>query len=112
MLDAMLRCGYVELIPPELQFQHSCSGAVSKLWLDVSRMECKCVCKADKLEFAEPTLFHAWRYKDFLVYWNQLRKLRRFEEIADKNRREFVPRLQRIRRSFERRWVQYVRRWR
>ncbi|MCA1948378.1 MAG: hypothetical protein LDL56_09305 [Armatimonadetes bacterium] len=112
MLDAMLRTGYVELIPPRLQFQHSCSGLVSRLWLDVSRMECKCVCKADKLEYAEPILFHAWRYKDFTVYWNELRKLRRFEEIADGNRREFVPRLQRLRRSIERRWMKHVRRWR
>ncbi len=112
MLDAMMRVGYVDLMPPKLQFQHSCSGLIGKLHLDVMKNECRCVGKADKLEYAEPRIFHAWRYKDFTVYWNELRKLRRLEEIADKNRREFVPRLWRWQRSIERRWMKNVRRWR
>lgn len=112
MLDAMLRCGHTDLIPMDLQFQHSLSGLVGPLHLDVARNECFAVCKSDRLEFARPYLFHAWRYKDYTVYWNQLRKLRRMEERADRQPREHTPRLWRWQRSIERRWMKHVRKWR
>lgn len=112
MLHAMLTEGHVDLIPMETQFQHSMSGLLGPLHLDVTRNLCEAVCKSDHLEFARPHIFHAWRYKDYTVYWNELRKLRELEERADRQPREYVPRLARLRRSVERRWVERVRRWR
>jgi hypothetical protein len=112
MLDAMMKCGYVDLIDMDTQFQHSLSGLVAKLHLDVYRNECFAVCKSDRLEFASPYLFHAWRYKDYTVYWNELRKLRRAEELAGSRPREHTPRLWRLQRSIERRWMKSVRKWR
>jgi hypothetical protein len=112
MLDAMMKCGYVDLIDMDTQFQHSLSGLVGKLHLDVLKNECFATCKSDRLEFAQPYLFHAWRYKDYTVYWNELRKLRRIEELAESRPNEYTPRLWRIQRSIERRWMEAVRKWR
>lgn len=112
MLDAMLKCQYVELIPDETQFQHSMAGLISKFDLDVLQNRCSATCFVDKLEYAEPTIFHAWRYKDYRLYWNELRKLRRAEETADSRPRGYVSRLSRLQRSIERRWMKNVRKWR
>ena len=104
MLMAMIELGRFDyLIPPELQFQHSAAGLVGKLHLDVLKNECKYISRQRYCEFYEPILFHAWRYKDFLVYWKQLDKLKQLEEFEDEHPTLYMPRWVKWSRSIQRR---------
>lgn len=112
LLHAMLTVGPYHLLPMESQFQHSMAGAIGRLEIDILQNRCQGTCKTWKLEFAQPYLFHAWRYKDFRLYWDQLRALRIAEEKADLRPRDFLPRWKGLQRSIERRWIKNVRRYR
>jgi hypothetical protein len=104
MLLAMIKLNRFDyLIPPELQFQHSAAGLVGKLYLDVLKNECRFISRQRHCEFYEPTLFHAWRYKDFLIYWKQLEKLKKLEEFEDKHPTLYMPRWVKWSRSIQRR---------
>lgn len=104
MLLAMIQLQKFDyLIPPELQFQHSAAGLVGKLHLDILRNECKYISRQRYCEFYEPILFHAWRYKDFLVYWKQLDKLKGLEQFEDNHPTLYMPRWVKWSRSIQRR---------
>jgi len=104
MLLAMAKVGKFDyLIEPELQFQHSAAGLVGKLYLDVLKNECKYISRQRYCEFYEPYLFHAWRYKDFLVYWSQLDKLRALEAFEDEHPTLYMSRWVKLSRSIQRR---------
>lgn len=104
MLLAMAKVGKFDyLIEPELQFQHSAAGLVGKLHLDVLKNECKYISRQRYCEFYEPFLFHAWRYKDFLVYWRQLDKLRALEAFEDEHPTLYMSRWVKLSRSIQRR---------
>ncbi len=112
VLDGMLKVGHVDLFPDHLQFQHSMTGLLSEFRLNILQNECQATCKAwDRIEFARPYFFHAWRYKDFAMYWRQLRMLREIERRTEGVQGGFLPRAMGIRRSVERRWMRHVRRW-
>jgi DNA-directed RNA polymerase subunit N (RpoN/RPB10) len=113
VLEGMMRNNYVDLFPMETQFQHSLSGPIGPVRVDILKGECQAVCKVRRgVELARPILWHAWRYKDYTLYWNQLRALRRVEEIAERRPPEYVTPFGRLRRSIERRWVEQIRRYR
>lgn len=104
MLLAMVNLKRFEyLIPPELQFQHSAAGLVGKLHLDVLKNECRYISRQRYCEFYEPYLFHAWRYKDFFVYWRQLGKLKRLEKFEDDHPTLYMSRWVKLSRSIQRR---------
>jgi hypothetical protein len=104
MLIAMTELNRFEyLIPPELQFQHSAAGLVGRLYLNVLKNECKYVSRQRYCEFYEPILFHAWRFKDFLVYWRQLDKLKMLEKFEDKHPTLYMSRWTKWSRSIQRR---------
>ena len=104
MLLAMIDLGRFDyLIPPEHQFQHSAAGLVGKLHLDVLKNECKFISRQRHCEFIEPILFHAWRYKDFLVYWKQLDALEALEKFEDAHPTMYMPKWMKWSRSIQRR---------
>jgi len=103
MAMAMVRHNYYELIPPSLQFQHSAAGLIGKLHLDVMKGECTFVAHQEFAELCRPYVFHAWRYKDFLVYWRQLKKLKAISEFEDKHPPMFISQSHRWIRSLHRR---------
>lgn len=80
---AMAKSGYGVLLPETLNFIHSAAGLVGRLTLDVARRRCEFACLQESLRYFRPILFHAWRYKDFLIYWRQLDRLKRLEAYAD-----------------------------
>ena len=103
MLLAMIKLGRFDyLIPQEKHFQHSAAGLVGKLHLDVLKNECKFIARQRYCEFYEPILFHAWRYKDFLVYWRQLEKLKKLERFEDEHPTLYMPRWVKWSRSLQR----------
>lgn len=110
MLDAMLKVGHYHLMPPSLQFQHSAAGLVGKLHLDVLTNRCEFIARQRTVEFVRPFLFHAWRYKDFRVYWRELRKLKRLERYEDTHPSMWISRPERWKRSLHTRW-QKLRGW-
>lgn len=103
MAMAMVKHGYYEFIPPEKQFQHSAAGLVGRLNLDVARGECSFVARQERAELCQPYIFHAWRYKDFLVYWRELKKLERIEEFEDRYPDMYISQRDRWIRSLHRR---------
>lgn len=104
ILMAMIKSGSFDyLIPNELQFQMSAAGLVGKLHLDVMKNECKFVQRQEICEFGQPYLFHAWRYKDFLIYWKQLEKLKAIERFEDHHPAMHMSRLTKWNRSLQRR---------
>ena len=112
VLDGMLRVGHVDMFPTERQFQHSMTGLLSDFRLNILQNECQATCKAwDQVEFANPYIFHAWRYKDFAIYWKQLRMLRNVERKTEGLQGGFLSRSMGLRRSIERRWIRHVRHW-
>jgi hypothetical protein len=103
MLLAMIKLGRFDyLIPQEKQFQHSAAGLVGKLYLDVLKNECKFISRQRYCEFYEPILFHAWRYKDFLIYWRQLENLKKLERFEDEHPTLYMPRWVKWSRSLQR----------
>lgn len=104
MLMAMIELGRLEhLIPQEMQFQHSAAGLVGKLHIDILKNECRYISRQRFCEFYEPILFHAWRYKDFLIYWKQLDKLKALEQFEDRHPTMYMSRLTKYSRSIQRR---------
>jgi len=104
ILMAMIQLNrFGHLIPQEMQFQHSAAGLVGKLYLDVLKNECKYISRQRFCEFYEPILFHAWRYKDFLIYWKQLDKLKALERFEDSHPTMYMSRLTKYSRSIQRR---------
>jgi len=104
MLVAMIESGNFDyLIPNELQFQMSAAGLVGKLHLDVLKNECRFVQRQESCEFGQPYLFHAWRFKDFLIYWRQLEKLKALEQFEDRHPPMYMSRLTKLNRSVQRR---------
>jgi hypothetical protein len=103
-LMGMIKLGrFHHLIEPETQFQHSAAGLIGKLYLDVRKNECRYISRQRYAEFYEPYLFHAWRYKDFLIYWKQLEHLKAIERWEDRHGTMYMSRFARLRRSVERR---------
>ncbi len=108
MLLAMIKLNrYEHLIPQEKQFQHSAAGLVGKLYLNVLKNECRYVSRQRYCEFYEPILFHAWRYKDFLVYWRQLDNLKKLEAFEDKHPTLYMSRWVKLSRSIQRRILKF-----
>lgn len=103
MAMAMVQRNYYELIPPSMQFQHSAAGLIGKLHLDVMRGECTFVAHQEFAELCRPYVFHAWRYKDFLVYWRQLRKLKAISDFEDAHPSMYISQRHRWIRSLHRR---------
>lgn len=104
ILMAMIELNrFDHLIPQEHQFQHSAAGLVGKLYLDVLKNECKYISRQRHCEFYEPILFHAWRYKDFLIYWKQLDKLKALERFEDTHPTMYMSRWTKYSRSIQRR---------
>jgi len=113
IFDAMMRLRYVEMFPMETQFQHAMAGALNRPTIDILKNDCHAVCHSrDGIHFIRPYLLHTWRYKDYLVYWNQLRALRKLEERAQGRPTEYVTRWGKLRRSIERRIIRNVRKYR
>lgn len=103
ILLAMIKLDrFHHLIPQESGFQHSAAGLVGKLHLDILKNECKYISRQRYCEFYEPILFHAWRYKDFLVYWRQLDKLKRLEQFEDEHPSMYLSRWSKWNRSLHR----------
>lgn len=105
VMHALLTVGKFHLIPQALDFQHSAAGLIGKLHLDVATNTCRYVCRQESLRYHEPYIFHAWRYKDFFNYWRQIDKLERFERFEDERGTMYLPRLHRIGRSIQRRFL-------
>lgn len=104
MLLAMIKLNrYEHLIPQEKQFQHSAAGLVGKLHLNILKNECRYISRQRFCEYYEPILFHAWRYKDFLVYWRQLDSLKKLEAFEDKHPTLYMSRWVKLSRSLQRR---------
>lgn len=104
MLLAMIKLKQFDyLIPPELHFQHSAAGLVGKLHLDVLKNECRFIAHQRHSEYIQPHLFHAWRYKDFLVYWRQLDRLQSLAEYEERHPTMYIPRWLKFSRSIQRR---------
>ena len=102
MAHAMVRTGIGELIDPDLQFQHSAAGLIGKLRLDVLANECSFVARQQETRFWRPYLFHAWRYKDFLAYWRELKKLEKLFEYEAKRPPMYISQGSRWVRTFHR----------
>jgi hypothetical protein len=100
---AMAKTGIGSLIPESTQFIHSAAGLVGKLWLDVRRSKCEYTCNQEQIGFFRPAIFHAWRYKDYLVYWRQLKDLQRLEKYSDTHGSMHLPITSRWSRSIQRR---------
>jgi hypothetical protein len=100
---AMAKGGFGSLIPETTQFIHSAAGLVGKLTLDVARNRCEFACLQETVRYFRPAIFHAWRYKDFSVYWRQLKRLRMLEEYADTHESMYMPASARLVRSVQRR---------
>lgn len=103
MAMAMVERDYYQLIPPRLQFQHSAAGLIGKLHLDVMRGECTFVACQERAELWRPYVFHAWRYKDFLIYWRELKKLKAIGDFEDRNPPMHISQKDRWIRSIHRR---------
>jgi hypothetical protein len=107
-LMGMIQLGrFHHLIEPETQFQHSAAGLIGKLHLDIRKNECRYISRQRYAEYYEPYLFHAWRFKDFLIYWKQLDHLKAIERWEDRHGPMYMPRLMRLQRSIERRILKY-----
>lgn len=105
VMHAILTVGKFHLIPQSFDFQHSAAGVIGKLHLDVATNTCRYVCRQESLRYHEPYLFHAWRYKDFWNYWRQIDTLERLERWHDAHGTMHLPRLHRIGRSIQRRFL-------
>lgn len=103
ILLAMIKLNrFHHLIPQECGFQHSAAGLVGKLQLNILKNECKYISRQRYCEFYEPILFHAWRYKDFLIYWKQLDMLKRLEQFEDDYPSMYLSRWGKWNRSLQR----------
>jgi hypothetical protein len=87
MLDAMLKVGGYDL--------------------DVLQNRCEFVARQRKIEFVRPALFHAWRYKDFTIYWKELKKLEALDDYADRHPSMYLSRGQRWKRSIQLRLMRF-----
>jgi hypothetical protein len=103
MAMSMVEHTYFDFISPEKQFQHSAAGLMGRLNLDVFKGECTFVARQERIELCRPYIFHAWRYKDFLVYWRELKKLERIERFEDRHPNMYISQRDRWIRSLHRR---------
>lgn len=100
---AMAKLQYGTLLPETTNFIHSAAGLVGKLTLDVRRNRCEFTCNQESVRYFRPRIFHAWRYKDFMIYWRQLDRLKKMEAYGDSHDSMYMPRVKRLARSLQRR---------
>ena len=72
VLTAMLNRNEGIVIPDETDFMSTAVGLVGKLHMDISEPECWFLCRRARLRFIRPYIFHASRYRKFLIYWRQI----------------------------------------
>ncbi len=106
---AMAKSGFGTLLPDESDFTNSATGLVGKLRMDVRTGTCKFLCRRYELRLAEPYVFHASRYINFLVYWRQLDRLKALEAYEDKHGPGYMPPLHKLGRSIQRRIIKLTR---
>jgi hypothetical protein len=100
---AMAQTGQGHLIPDTMDFQNSATGLVGKLRLDVMRNECGFLCRRYDLRYVEPTIFHASRYLNFLIYWRQLDRLAWLDRYEVEHDFGYMSGGHKLRRSIEKR---------
>jgi len=106
---AMAKNNYGMLIPETTNFIHSAAGLVGKLTLDVQHNKCEFTCHQETIRYFRPRIFHAWRYKDYMVYWKQLDRLKKLEAYANSHCSMHMPRGARLLRSLQRRILRLTR---
>ncbi len=104
----MAQSGFGTLLPEEVNFTNSAVGLVGKLRMNVLTGECSYVCRRHAVRHVEPILFHASRYSSFFIYWRQLDRLKWLERYEDRHPYGYIPPIQKLRRSVERRWLKHI----
>lgn len=100
---AQLRAG--RCVHDSENFQNSGVGLVGKLHLDVTRAECRYLCRRYDLQFVEPYIWHAHYWAKFTIYWRELKKLERLEKFGDQIGVHYRPPFHSLKRSFQKRWM-------
>ncbi|MEZ0326071.1 MAG: hypothetical protein ACAH95_09200 [Fimbriimonas sp.] len=100
----MVRSGVGKLIPDTEDFMNTPVGLVGKLEMDVMRARCRFIKHSmHDLRLMEPTILHAGKYVNNAIYWKQLAKLEWLEQYEMAHAYGYMPPIQKLRRSVEKR---------
>ena len=100
---AMAKLDLGRIAPDEMDFHNPAMGLIGKLNMDVRKGECRFLSRELKVRLVEPNLFHAWRYKFYLIYWRQLKRLEALERYEKNRVMGHMTYWQRTQRSIEKR---------
>jgi hypothetical protein len=105
---AMAHTGKGHVVPDHHAFHHSATGLIGKLHMNVLTNTCRFLARHHTVRNIEPYVFHASRYKNFLVYWKQLAALERLARFEKEKPYGYMSTWQRTERSIQRRILKYV----
>lgn len=108
ILLAMAKTGLGQIVPDETDFMNTGVGLIGDLTLDVMRNDCRFVCRRHAVRFVRPYVFHASRYSNFHIYWKQLEVLEWLDAYAERHPYGYISPFSKLKRSIERRYLQYV----
>ena len=100
---AMAKLGLGRIAPDEMDFHNAAIGLMGRLHMDIRKGQCRFLSRELKVRLVKPYLFHAWRYKLYLVYWRQLRRLEALERYERDRVMGHMTYWQRTQRSIEKR---------
>lgn len=100
---AMAQTEKGHLIPDSMDFQNSATGLIGKLEMDVRRNRCRFLCRRFGVRVVSPYIFHASRYINFQIYWQQLRHLEWLEGYEKRHGFGYMSPGHKLRRSLEKR---------
>jgi len=107
---AMAETGIGIAIDPVERWMSSAPGAIGPIHMDIRQGLCRFVSRGDQVRREEPILFHASSLVSFRQYWRQLDVLQALDDYADRHPPGYRSRGWKLRRSFDRRWLQWIRR--
>ncbi len=100
----MARSRVGKLIPDTEDFMNTPVGLVGDLDMDVMRARCRFMKHSmHDLRLMEPMILHAGKYVNNAIYWKQLAKLEWLERYEQAHSYGYMPPLQKLRRSTEKR---------
>lgn len=77
VLLSMLELDFGAVIDDETDFMSTGVGLIGKPEIDILRGRCQFVCRRERVRLIQPTIFHAARFVNFMIYWRQIRALER-----------------------------------
>ncbi len=105
------RNGNCHLIPDELDYMNTATGLIGKLDMDILKNRCAFLCRRFDIRYVEPTIFHASRYINFVVYWKQLERLAWLEKYEDEHGFGYMSPLHKMERSIQRRYLKLTKKF-